>query len=50
MNKKADISIETIVKWLLALIFLILIIILITKLSGKSFNLLDKIKNLLRFG
>ncbi len=50
MNKKGDLEFETVIKLLLALIILLVIIGLVYILKGKSFNILDKIKLILRFG
>ncbi|MBS3152861.1 hypothetical protein J4230_05645 [Candidatus Woesearchaeota archaeon] len=47
-NKKADFEIETVLKILLALIILLVIIGLIFLLKGKSINILEQIKEILR--
>ena len=50
MNKKADIEFDTILKLLIGLIILLIIIGLIFIFKGKSLNIIDKIRELLRFG
>ena len=47
-KKKADFEIETVLKILLALIILLVIIGLIFLLKGKSINILEQIKEILR--
>ncbi len=49
MNKRA-LALETIGKWILALIILVLLITGMIVLKGKGINLFDKIAEILRFG
>jgi len=48
--KKGDMAFENIIKWLIAILILILIIVFLTTMKGKSLDIVDKMKNLLRFG
>ncbi len=48
-GKKADIGWEYIAKIILMLIFLFVLIGIIMLLSGKSFSVIERIKQLLRF-
>ncbi len=49
MNKKADFELDTIMKLLLVLIILLIIIGIIYLLKNQSLNILDKIREMLRF-
>jgi hypothetical protein len=50
LNKKGDIEFDIILKLVLALIVLIIIIVLVMLFKGKSLSIVDKVKNVLRFG
>ena len=50
INKKADIEFDTILKLLIAFIALLIILGLIYLFKGKSFEIIEKIKDILRFG
>lgn len=50
MNKRGDIEFDIILKLLLGLIILIIIIGLIFIFKGKSLTILDKVKEIMRFG
>ena len=48
--RKGAIEFETVVKWAIGLIILIILIVLLTGINTKSGMMLEKIKELLRFG
>ena len=50
MNKKGDLEIDVVLKLLLALVVLLIIIGIIYFFKSGSLNLLDKIKDIFRFG
>lgn len=50
MKKRGAFEWETIAKWLIALIFLIIIALIIYALKEKGYDILDKFKTILRFG
>ncbi len=50
MNKKADLELDIIIKLILALIILIIIIGIVFLFRGKSGVILDKLKDIFRFG
>ena len=50
MNKKADIEFDVVMKLLIALVVLLIIIGLIFLFKGKSLEIINKIKEVLRFG
>lgn len=50
INKKADIEFDIILKLLIGLIVLLIIIGIIYLFKGKSLSIIDKIRELLRFG
>jgi hypothetical protein len=45
-NKKGLDITSTIVKWILALLLLALLMMIIIKLKGKQYNLLDKLRSI----
>lgn len=50
INKKADIEFDTVLKLLVGLIILLIIVGLIFMFKDKSLLILEKIKEILRFG
>ncbi len=50
MNKKGQLIWEDIKKWIIAILFLVVIVIIIFLNKEKALELLDKLKLLLRFG
>ncbi len=49
-KRKADIELETLAWWLLALIVLAIMLVAFFVLRGKGINAIEFIKNLFRFG
>jgi hypothetical protein len=50
MNRKADFSWETLAKLMIALVLLVFILTALWLSKDKIFSLIDKLKNILRFG
>ncbi len=49
MNKRA-LALETLGKWIIALVILVLLVLGVMILQGKGTNLFEKIAEILRFG
>ncbi|GEM_PF-4957962 len=50
INKKADIEFDVILKLIIGVIILLVIIGLLFLFKGKSLGIIDKLKDILRFG
>ena len=49
-EKKGQIEIDEIIWWIIAIIVLVLVVILYFTLKSKGINIIDYIKNLVKFG
>lgn len=50
MDKKGDLGWEEIAKIILVIVFLIILILIVTLYKDKSLDVIEKIKDLIRFG